>query len=146
MRRLISLHERRQRHETDTRNPGPRRGTRPGGPSDDSPARERWVPSPMNIQSRQGRQNPFPHTNTSIRSRHQSTTTPRNTKRICREAANVGSQRLLRHLFAPKSGSGPQDSANHARRSPIPDQLAQPLGGEDTESGKTIHNRASTRR
>jgi hypothetical protein len=34
------------------------RGTRPGGPPDDSPARERWVPSPKNIQPRQGRQNP----------------------------------------------------------------------------------------
>jgi hypothetical protein len=40
---------------------GQRPGPRPGGPSDDSPVRERWVPSPMNTQPRQGRQNPFAH-------------------------------------------------------------------------------------
>jgi hypothetical protein len=36
------------------------RGPRPGGPSDDSPARKRWVPSSMNTQPREGRQNPCP--------------------------------------------------------------------------------------
>ncbi len=39
----------------------PSRGPRPGGPADDSPARERWVSSPVNNQPRPGRQNPFPH-------------------------------------------------------------------------------------
>jgi hypothetical protein len=61
------------------------RGPRPGGPTDDSPARERWVPSPHEHPTPAGRQIPFPHTNTSIRSRLQSSTTPRNTKRISRE-------------------------------------------------------------
>ena len=32
----------------------PSRGPRPGGPPDDSPARERWVPSPHESQPRRG--------------------------------------------------------------------------------------------
>ena len=39
-------HEAHQRHEPDPRNPGPSRGPRPGGPKDDNPSRECWVPSP----------------------------------------------------------------------------------------------------
>jgi hypothetical protein len=39
-------HEEHQRHESEPRNPGPSRGFRPGGPSENSPARERWVPPP----------------------------------------------------------------------------------------------------
>ena len=40
----------------------PSRGSRPGGPADDSPARERWVQFPMNTQPRQGRQIPSTYT------------------------------------------------------------------------------------
>ena len=47
-------HEVHQRHETKPRNPVPIRGPRPGGPSDGSPARERWVPSPHEDQPRRG--------------------------------------------------------------------------------------------
>jgi hypothetical protein len=65
----------------------PIRGSRPGGPADDSPARERWVPSPMNTQPRQGRQNPFPHTNTNIRSLLQRPKMPRSTNQISRKAS-----------------------------------------------------------
>jgi len=51
-------HEVHQRHETKPRNPVPIRGPRPGGPSDGSPARERWVPSPHRNPAPAGRQIP----------------------------------------------------------------------------------------
>ncbi len=65
---LILLHEGHQGHETCQPTPSPThcptlrssRGPRPGGPSDDSPARERWVPSPHEHPAAAGRQNPFP--------------------------------------------------------------------------------------
>ena len=47
-------HEVHQRHETKPRNPEPIRGPRPGGPSDGSPARQRWVPSPHENQPQRG--------------------------------------------------------------------------------------------
>ena len=37
------------------------RGSRPAGPSDDSPARERWVPSPRKISPGRGDRSPPPH-------------------------------------------------------------------------------------
>jgi hypothetical protein len=60
---LLLNHEVHQRHESDPRNPGPSRAPRPGGPSDDSPARERWVPSPHENQPQRGdRYPPSSHT------------------------------------------------------------------------------------
>jgi hypothetical protein len=65
----------------------PSRGPRPGGPSDDSPARERWVPSPLWTPSPgRGDRTPSP-TNARVRSRLHRPTTPRNTKRISRKAS-----------------------------------------------------------
>jgi hypothetical protein len=64
----------------------------------------------MNTQPREGRQNPFPHTNTSIRSRHQGTTTPRNTNRISRKASKPQSAQVdeqpARQTLAARVGIG----------------------------------------
>ena len=43
---LMLNHEVHQRHESAPHIPGPSRGPKPGGPTDDSPARKRWGPSP----------------------------------------------------------------------------------------------------
>jgi hypothetical protein len=106
----LFAHEGHQRHESDPRNPGPTLGPRPGGPTDDSPALERWVPSHHQHPASAGRQNPFPHTNTSIRSRHQSTTTPRNTNRISRKASKPQSPQVdeqpARQTLAARVGIG----------------------------------------
>jgi hypothetical protein len=98
---------------------------RAGGPSDDSPVRERWVPSPMNTQPRQGRQNPSPHTNTAIRSILQSPKTPRNTKRLSRKAAKPRSRQgdrcrrsgipLLPRVRSPPGLISPATSSPHDR-------------------------------
>ncbi len=65
----------------------PSRGPRRGGPADDGPTRERWVPPPQwNSSPRRGDRSP-PPANTSNRSRHRSSTTPRNTKRIGRKSS-----------------------------------------------------------
>jgi hypothetical protein len=72
----------------------PSRGPRPGGPKDSSPRRQPWVVFVYGTPAPAGRQNPFHHTSTSIRSRHQSTTTPRNTNRISREASKPQSPQM----------------------------------------------------
>jgi hypothetical protein len=75
-------HEVHQRHETKPRNRVPIRGPRPGGPSDGSPARQRWVPSPHENQPQRGDRSPF------LRDRQQSLA-----------ASNVFAERQTHALF-----------------------------------------------
>ena len=73
-------HEGHQRHESDPCNPGRSRGPRPGGPTDDSPARKRWVPSPHAQPAPAGATEPLPPHEHRIRLHRSST--PRNPNRI----------------------------------------------------------------
>ncbi len=66
--------------------PLPIRGSRPGGPPDSSPARQRWVPSPHRNPAPAGRQPPSPRRAPSF-PRPLQNPTPRNTRRPSRKAS-----------------------------------------------------------
>jgi hypothetical protein len=66
----------------------------------------------MNPKPRQGRQNPFPHTNTSNRSRHRNSTTPRNTKRISRKASKPP-RGPSSQIWNPAASTGLRSALSH---------------------------------
>jgi hypothetical protein len=66
----------------------------------------------MNTQPQQGRQNPFPHTNTAIRSILQSPKTPRNTKRLSRKAAEPP-RGSISPFWNPPDSAGSKSARSH---------------------------------
>jgi hypothetical protein len=107
--RLQALHEGHQRHETDPPDLHPICGPRPGGPTDDSPARQRWVPSHLAQPAPGGATEPLsPHER---RIRLHRSPTPRNTNRTRRvhpaETSRGGAETLRARAFQSPSSSHP---------------------------------------